>query len=760
MTPPRPNPPPAIQDILAASARVALLTGPAACGKTETALAFYEHFASEDGPRCLLLAPNAPAVAALRRRLLERSPRGATVSPHVTTFAALAARVLAARQPVRVLPAFQRHLLLRRIVSELSAAGQLEALAPIADTGGLIDSLDRSIAELKRAAVDPEALAAAVGRQQGKNADLLRVYRRYQQCLHETQAYDLEGQMWLLRDRLAELPADAPLPALGGIRAVAAVVFTDFTPTQLRVLALLAERVERTLVTLVLDDDARQRMWHWTRRTRDNLRRAFGDGLREIALPPAGPLPLQPAWEKVFDIDAPSAPPPEGLEIVAAAGSDAEIATVAARVKRLLADGAPVGSIAVVARSLEGRREAIERIFAECDIPIAPAPVVLSNVPIVRFVLDVASLAPRFAFRDVLRVIQSSYFRPETLGPFDRAAVAAAQAAIHQGNVLEGRDAYARACERLTRRAESIREDERDEDEAAPASPAESPAHLAAAGQMLEALFGLSAQCGKSHNLRPLLVALDLPAAARGSDEPAIIARDLRALAALDDALSQIPPGEALADLDALRRALAAVRCPPERRESLVDVLDVLDARSLRYDHVLLVGAGEGELPRKFDDVSLMGETDRAAWARRGVRLDSRSDLAAREMLLFYLAVSRADRSLALSYLESDSSGRPGAPGNFLLSLLQPFGGVEALAGAGRVETVPPGQFVPPPARLASRRDAFNGAVAGWFRDEPAHAGLLPWAAQAQPEKIARCAAGLFARHRRWTAGGCDCFDG
>ena len=63
--------------------------------------------------------------------------------------------------------------------------------------------------------------------------------------------------------------------------------------------------------------------------------------------------------------------------------------------------------------------------------------------------------------------------------------------------------------------------------------------------------------------------------------------------------------------------------------------------------------------PRKFVESSLVGEADRQAWRRGKIELDRRGDLTAREMLLFYLGISRANASLTLSYLASDAAGKP-----------------------------------------------------------------------------------------------------
>ena len=753
--------------ILSTRTRVVVVRGPAACGKTTAALGTYRHNLDEAArPGCLLLAPNAAAARSLRRRLLETSASGVVLSPAVLTFAGLAGRILAAAgERARLLPAFHRRLLLGRIVADLHRAGELAALDAVADTPGLVVALDRAIAELKRAAVEPDDLARAVGSARDKRGDLVAVYRRYQQALHDRGAYDVEGQAWLAREALrSAAAAGEPLPGLDGVAAVAADGFTDFTPTQLAILAVLSRRLQRIVITLPYADDGRSRMWHWTGRTLRRIRETFGDDLSEIDVQVApgqsdsddvAPA-LRTLWPALFDVDARCERPAE-LSVIAASGQDAEVAAVARRVKRLLCNGAAAGSIAVLARSLDDYGETVRRIFAEHDIPVAPGPQALTNVPVVGFVLDVASLGPEPAWRDVLRVLTSSYFRPRALGDYDAGTVAAAEVLIREGNVLHGREAYARAAERLAAAASRRRaEDAKENGETSGPSPHRpAPETIRQAGELLSRLFDLAERAAEAAKLADAIDALHLRAAALEHEDAALIARDLRALATLADCLAGLPePRPGMADL---REALSAVACPPDRGESLVDVLDVLDARALRYDHVFLLGASERQFPRRFVEGSLVGEADRQRWRDLGVVLDARSDLTAREMLLFYLAVSRARRSLTASYLEADASGRTGSPSCFLLALLSPCGGLDPAP----VERIPPGTVIPPAGELASPRDAFNAGLSSLFRrDAPSRADALAWAAAHAGEKLRRAAMGIWARHRRWLPGECNEFDG
>ncbi|MCP4377180.1 MAG: hypothetical protein GY794_13520, partial [bacterium] len=468
---------------------------------------------------------------------------------------------------------------------------------------------------------------------------------------------------------------------------------------------------------------------------------------------PLGRLP-----DTLFDLDAEKTDPPDALEVISAPNADIEIAIVAQRIKRLLLDGDQPGSIAIMARSIEPYHQTIERTFTRANLPVAQAPRRLVDIPVIRFLLDTAETAPQFAHTTVLRIISNSYFKPESLGQFDATDASVAELIVRQGNVLEGRSSYAQAAERLQWIArQNTTDDDPENTGRLQLGPIEvTPQRIASSAALLEALFDAI----ESANGNPLAISesLQVNQVVVQLNDPTLIARDLRALDALQQVLAEcdeLPTGAYL------RNALSQVPCPLSRGESLVDVLDVLDARALRYDHVFLIGLGEGHFPAKHSDSSLLGEAQRARWSDRGVTLDSRGDLASREMLLFYLASSRADKSLTLSYVTSDTSGRQAGAGSFLTSLLEPIGGIAALRSCGRHHEIPLGTFLPEPRNIACDRDALTVAVAGWFdpaspRDDTA----MAWAAGKEPQKLTRVAGGLWASHKRWRTGPCDAFDG
>lgn len=782
-----------LEQLLASDARAVLLHGPAGAGKTTLALEAYRRCAPPGQiPTAWLLAPNDTTARALQRRLLETAGTGVLLHPHMVTFEELAGRILsAAGGQVRRIGALRRRLLLKRIVRERHAAGELSALTPAVDTPGMVTALQRSISELKRATADPEELTRRVGSHPGPAGDVLKVYRAYQQALNDADACDAEGAAWLARDFLRSSFAQSPdtPPATLGLANLQTLIvegFTDFTPTQLEILALLQPRLGKLIVTLPLPDekDDRNRLWLWTRRTGARLREALGPDMREIALTPrenrrgsvppktgaedvAGqsPATLRTPARHIFRYDVASARP-AGLEIIAAPGMEAEVRDVARRIKRLLLSG-DVGGIAVLARDIEPYRPVIARVLGQMRIPVRSAEKTLSEIPVVRFCLAVVDLARPaaglqlpFAFGNILRVLRNSYFAPETLGAFDATTVSCAEMILRRGNVLSGRDACREAVQRLVQQADA----NNDEDDESPALPLTDPAALRTAGDLLEAMFDLSENSQTPAGLLAMLEKLQLPSIARRQDAAERIARDLRAINALQQNivhLADILDMDSSEDLDVLREALSDVSLPAPRGESRVDVLSVLDARALRWDHVFLLGCDEGAFPRRFTDSALLGEADRRAWHDAGVRLDLRADLTAREMLLFYLAISRAEKHLTVSYRKSDATGRPGAPGGFLQSLIDTFGGFGALRTDGALTSPPIGRFLPPLIDIATANEALAATVVGEFQQgATTPPAISAWTKQNDNPRLARALLGVRTLRKRWKTGTCSVYDG
>ncbi len=724
--------------VIACDSPVVLLTGPASSGKTATALSAFAPDPAKPGcPDRMLIVPNRQTADHLREQLLAASDGGVIVSPTIITFDDLAQRILRAapNAPATAsLSPFRRRLILRNILGDLAGENQLRQLAPLCNTPGLLPAIEAAIAELKRAAVAPERLAQAVSNG-ALDHDLLAIYQRFQQALHEAELTDVEGRMWLARDALiAAATTRQPLPGLATIDYLIVDGFTEFTPTQLDILQAASTGAGRTIITLPHQEDGRWRLWHWTQRTIDLLNERFADRMSHVAIPPGDATGPSRLAELVFaDLDTPASPP-AGLSVIRASGKDAEIAAVARRIKPLLLNGVPAERIAVVARSLAEYEETIYRVFTDHDLPLPPPRQALTDTPIIRFLLAVADLSPTFSAEAICRILTNSYFLPEALGSFDPATASLARQILVSENVLAGREACFHAVERYRHRCELMA--------CHPTAPAPATGpQVASAGALLAALFDLVGQ-----DLRAIIEGLGLVDAACQATDPTIVARDLRTLAAVETALNR---GDHDTHSHAvIADALSQIPAPPARAEQLIACLDALDARALRYDHVFLVGLNEGVFPARLSAGALISESRRRDWNAQGLTLAIRDDLIAREMLLFYMACTRAQQTLTLSLLQTDSAGGPVGTSPFLSGLLDSLDDVDSIP----VETIPLGLRVEPDhSPVMSRHQALRSAMVTLLNaDGPACATPIPWPPH-QPEHSLRwMSRGTFANASRW----------
>ena len=161
--------------------------------------------------------------------------------------------------------------------------------------------------------------------------------------------------------------------------------------------------------------------------------------------------------------------------------------------------------------------------------------------------------------------------------------------------------------------------------------------------------------------------------AAGDAAEPAVGA----ILAAIDDlravAAAGVPfetPALALARLEqgigALQRPLVALAPDGGRRDSDaggIRVLDLMQARGMAFDTVVLAGLNAGLLPRPARVDPFLPDADRALLRRAlGRPLAIKEEGLAEEHLLLALAIGSARRRLLVSWQRADDDGRARAP--------------------------------------------------------------------------------------------------
>jgi len=689
------------------SSSVELILGPARSGKASRVLAAYADTLAGAGPgRCLMLVPTARRRRETESRLLAAQESGVLVRPQILTLPDLAERLLAAAgQTVRLIPALARRHLIRECLDRL---GPREAalLGAVRDAPGLVEAFDALFRELKAARVEPDAFGRALtrGLRSPRNRLLAVLYADYQRALQARDVYDEAGRFW----HAADLLAKGEFGPFGDLALLAVDGFQNFDPAQLDVLESLSKRAERTIITLVLDAD-RPKLFGVTGRTRESLRARFGKRLRETAVndPPRLSAGLERIRTHLFRLPGEAGAPAPAADgsvcVVRAAGRTREVEEAARRIADLVRAGAAPASVAILVRSLDPYAALVREIFPRYGLEFrVERERRLSECPAVRAAMAlVRPQADAYAYRAFARLVTSSYFRPEAFGA-DAATARAAVRLAREANVWEGRARYSKGLDYLKGRAARSAETADDSGEFAlePEAARKRLEEIERVREFLERLFDTLALPDEatrrefSDAFRRILRASGLRDAVCDDPDPRRRARDSKALAAMENLLEEVarlvaagdssphPPrrgGEPWrAEDDAARisrdRFLAEAAqgldlesvAAEEPADAPVVVMDAKESRALAFDHVFVLGLAEKEFPRRGRPHPFFDDRERDGLRGHGVDLRPAGHDAENEMLLYYLAVTRARRSLVLSYPSLDAEGRPALASHYL----------------------------------------------------------------------------------------------
>jgi RecB family exonuclease len=557
----------------------------------------------------VLIVPNRSDVDAVERGLLRLRP--AVLGGTRGTFEDLFERIGASAMPGPIASDAQQALLLRRSIGRT----RLNGLSPATRSGGFADALGEAIRELQTGLVPPE----------GVSGDLGALYRAYREELTALGLCDRELLRSVAVERLrGDLDAwqEQPVFAYG---------FEDLTEAEWRLLEALAARAE---VTVSLPYEPGRAAFAFLRRTAEDLARLAAGRIEE--LPPRYGEVAQPAiahLERALFGDAPGAAPPlEGaIRFFEGAGTRGALELVAEEVLALVRSGTAPERIGVVCPSVERWRAPLGTAFGTLGVPYAVEGTL--RLPQTAFGQALLALL-RFAWLGGDRRTLFGYLRSPYSG-LSRPAVDFVEGRLRGRAILAGG--------RVEEEAHAIR------------------------GASLPALDALRAAPGPVEAVRELASAM--LAAAYGLEEPPADESsrdDLRAYDAVVRLLDELEGWAALAApvpaedvVAALERA--AVRGPAAAGPGRVAVVDLLRARTRRFDVVFVVGLEEGGLPRRERSSPFLDEEARA---ELGGRLE-RADPVARDRYLFYTACARPTRRLYLVREAAGDEGSPREPGPF-----------------------------------------------------------------------------------------------
>jgi ATP-dependent helicase/DNAse subunit B len=580
---------------------LSLLVGPANAGKVERLLDRYLAALDRDP---ILIVPNRPDVEWAERELLAKRP--ALLGGWICTFPDLFRRIADGHSDYRrVLTETQQALALRAAVARTS----LNGLSQSARSAGFADALRDAIAEVESGLVAVDDL----------EGPLRRLYGAYREELDRLELWDTN----LLRAAAAERLA-GDLSSWRG-QPLFAYGFEDLTAAEWALLDAVAGRTE---VTVSLPYEPGRPAFEWLRDTSEDFQRLASGVVEELS--PRYEDVAHPALAHLERAlfggrDAGQAAIEGAVRFFEGAGSRGTLELVGEEILALLRAGTDPAQIGVVVPSLDRWRSSVETAFGTLGIPYAvDAPLRLAQTG---FGQALVSLL-RFAWTGTDRTDLFRYLRSPYSG-LKRSSV----------DFVEGR-LRGRAIStpgRVEEELEALREARLPALDAVKAAETPIEAVRELALSMVRAAYGL-----------------EQPPADESSRD------DLRAYEGCRRALTELEGWEQIAEPVSREDVVAAlerysVRQPSATDAGRVPVLDLMRARTRRFEHVFVLGLEEGSLPRRSQATPFLDDDERR---RLGPRL-RRADAVTRDRYLFYTACTRPTERL---YLVREAATDDGSP--------------------------------------------------------------------------------------------------
>jgi ATP-dependent helicase/nuclease subunit B len=663
-----------------------LLLAPAGHGKTERIIQRIRQVLAEDLLEpVIVIVPNSIQANNFRKRL---SASGGALGVEVHTFHTLYAELLTrAGRPIPLLLEPVRIRLLRFIVGDLCERGEMIHYAALRAKPGFIAGLRDAIEELKRARIFPDHFSASVKGMGARLEEIALVYSAYQDWLQKQNWADNEGRGWLTAIALEENTS------LGATTRLLCVTgFDEFNPTQLAVLALLANRAKETLITLTGD------LQHPTRVAHHRFHRAGHTLTSALGIQPQAMDATSMLSGGIASVEAglfDGSQTSEVSETSEVSFMECQTRAVEARAAlrwakaRIMRDGLKLTDVAILARDIEPYRPFLEEVAEEFGIPLGiTGGRSLSENPAVAALLTLLSLpADDWKRRAWVDSWRNPYFDFSELG-IDTESAALLDEISRTGRVVQGLSQWREAFELWEKRKVMEFEDDLPSTESTfsrrssiqrqetleaafnsfvdlltPPSRASMKEFVA----FVESIVGDDTALLTEFSLKENN-GLNIVGCAR---ENALTAeRDVSALRAFKDVLRGLVMTESVLGVDSisyadfyndLRGAVDAASFTVAN-ETSVFAASVLDGRGLSFEAVVLMGLSEGEFPKQEREDIFLCESDRAALRERGLPLETK--LHGDEATFFYQAVTRGCQRLLLTrpYLAEDGQAWEASP--------------------------------------------------------------------------------------------------
>jgi ATP-dependent helicase/nuclease subunit B len=668
------------------------LLGPAGSGKTHRCLAEIrsELAHAPDGPPLLLLAPKQ-ATYQLERQLLESADLRGWSRLQILSFERLASQVLEdTDQPTReILREEGRVMVLRALLRRHQA--QLRVFHASARLNGFAQDLSEILRELQRHRCAPDRLLDLARRADvdaslsGKLHDLALLLNAYQDWLRHHDMLDA--------DLLPDLATDAlrRQTTCYGIEALWLDGFAEMTPQEIELLAAATAVSQRATLAFCLDSaEADNAPWYspWAivsqtfRQLHRRLTSEFGtrvsvESLPRRTAPGPGRFSRQPwlgsieaGWAAGSRAPKPrSEGAPSAIRLVECENMEREAEVAARTILREVRAGCRFRDLAVLTRTLDGCHAAIERVFTRYELPFfVDRRASLSHHPLAELTRSCLRLAAfRWQHEDWFGALKTGLV-PIAVDVVDRLE----NQSLELGwTPLDWRRAFAAATPgRAADFAEELR------------------VVFDGLDPLVEAVAGAPDAAVLTRSLRKLWVhwsihekleQWDDATATESTGDPTHLAAEEQLSLWLAD-LERGFAGEsmALADwlpiVEAGLSTLTAGIIPPTLDQVLVGAIDRSRQPELRT--AIVLGLNEGRFPAPPPQARLLTETERERILGWGLRLSpDRLRRLGHERYYAYIALTRAQEKLVLTWSRRDEAGKTLSPSPYLRALQQLLGG-------------------------------------------------------------------------------------
>jgi ATP-dependent helicase/DNAse subunit B len=700
---------------------VEILLAAAGTGKTETALQrLVSTIQQQPFAQVWVLVSGRRQEDAFRQRLAERyTGQQVYFNIEFFTFYQLYHRLLnLAQQPPRKLDDSARFGLLRAILEQLQREGKLPLYGAIAQTPGLVRIVAEFIYELKQNIIHHENfLEAACQSQSAKDLEISLIYSVYQQRLIDSHVVDREGEGWLalntLQNQRLDIGRNIDLLIVDG--------YDQFTRLQAQLLMLLAERAQKSLITLTTVPEREETIG---RRFKKALER-----LLEFAQSPPTIIEYKPPFtqieqrppalrhllDSIFRPGVLRQPAGNSVSLIEAPDPAHESAAVLRQVKRLLLfRGCQPDDILIAVRDWGRYAHHFDRLGRIYGVPFTlhrGEPIAVN--PAVMMLFNLLNLhTADFRRRDLLDVLRSPYFNVPGL---DAAQIDQLERISQTFIVTAGRALWLEAIARATQPLRKG-DDEQDEPEDAILNVAEATSLRKSLAAFFDAvtppvrttlenyMYWLDNLIGDDSESDPddgdeaprdPIFSLRMPHQIKQQSAPGVVERDLAAIHELKRALRSLLSGQmllkSLGESGELDRAAFLLEMQTAVNNTMVNrgagrsgrvlVTTVADARGLPHPHVFIPGLSEGIFPAQVTEDPLYLDTERRAL---GIGLETQAERAADDGL-FYELISLAQETLTLSR-PTAQDGIPWAASHLWRGVTAVFSDLEVMRiGSGAV---------------------------------------------------------------------------